>query len=465
VKTRQILFLMVVVVFVCCVAAPTSFGCSQPGTTTQVETWPANAAVGIIGVPGQFVPSGPLGTAIANWNIALTGASSCTPIFQSGGTNITMNYASIPPPSPCPTGSTCYTRGLTDFSRATFTINGRLASVPITINSQVTATAAITEVVAHELGHTFGLADCNYPGCPVGSSVMESAVSASGTTINSAIGQPGPTSCDITAVMGFSPDYTCPPPPPPPPRCCKCNDPNTAKGKQLYNDFAFRKVQSGADGCQLGWSTTCCGSTPIIIDTTGNGFVLTSAVNGVKFDISGTGTPVQVSWTAPDSGNAFLCLPDANGACDDGKDLFGDKTSQPPSATPNGFAALAVYDNPANGGNGDDIIDSRDAIFSSLRLWIDSNHDGISQPDEIYTLPSLGVNSISLNYKLDSRTDQYGNVFRYRAQVNPGGATSTGRMAYDVFFTTLSGGNTITAQSCPAANPQTKQGALTKNRR
>ena len=254
---------------------------------------------------------------------------------------------------------------------------------------------------------------------------------------------------------------SCNPPPPPPP-CCKCpGSPNPSKGEQTYKGFALRKVQADG-GCQVGWSTSCCGS-PIIIDTSGNGFVLTSNADGVKFDISGGGTPVQISWTAPGSGNAFLCLPDANGACDDGKDLFGTFTPQPPSSTPNGFAALAVYDGPANGGNGDGIIDSHDAIFSSLRLWIDDNHDGISQPNELYTLPSLGVNSISLSYKPDNKTDQYGNYFRYRAQVNPGGPTSAGRMAYDVFLTLQSGGNTITAQSCPAVQGKDgRQGALNK---
>jgi hypothetical protein len=186
-----------------------------------------------------------------------------------------------------------------------------------------------------------------------------------------------------------------------------------------------------------------CGGSPIIIDVTDQGFSLTNAANGVKFDISDTGNPIQMAWTAPGAANAFLCLPDATGRCDDGKDLFGNFTPQPPSGSPNGFAALAVYDQPSNGGNGDGIIDSRDAIFSSLRLWVDANHDGISQPNELFTLPSLGVNSISLTYKWSGRTDQYGNVFRYRAQVNPGDTTNTGRVAYDVFFVLLRGSQAI----------------------
>lgn len=204
-------------------------------------------------------------------------------------------------------------------------------------------------------------------------------------------------------------------------------------------------------GCGKDGGGHNCGS-PIILDISGRGFNLTDVANGVRFDISGTGTTIQMGWTAPGADNAFLVLPAADGLVHNNQQLFGNLTPQPSSSTPNGFAALAVYDDPKNGGNGDGVIDSRDAIFSSLRLWIDANHDGISQPEELHTLPSLGVNSISLNYKADERTDQWGNVFHYRAQVNPGGATSTGRIAYDVFFVTAdtTAKNIPTGGSCQA---------------
>jgi hypothetical protein len=169
---------------------------------------------------------------------------------------------------------------------------------------------------------------------------------------------------------------------------------------------------------------------------------------GVKFDLAGTGMPEQMGWTAAGAANAFLALPDADGLVHNGKQLFGNFTSQPPSATPNGFAALAVFDDPKNGGNGDGVIDARDAVFASLRLWIDANHDGISQPEELHTLPSLGVNSISLTYKLDQRTDQWGNKFQYHAQVNPGDPANVGRQAYDVFFIGLPNTTTKNA-TCP----------------
>lgn len=199
---------------------------------------------------------------------------------------------------------------------------------------------------------------------------------------------------------------------------------------------------------------TCpCGS-PIILDITGKGYNLTSDTQGVMFDISGNGQLWQMSWTAQDANNAFLTLPGTDGLVHNGQQLFGNFTPQPPCPATdkgcfaNGFRALAVYDDPKNGGNGDGIIDARDAIFSSLRLWIDANHDGISQPNELYALPALGINSISLTYKESDKTDQYGNVFRYRAQLNPDKPTDAGKTAYDIFFKVVPTGPT--AKSCPA---------------
>ena len=64
------------------------------------------------------------------------------------------------------------------------------------------------------------------------------------------------------------------------------------------------------------------------------------------------------------------------------------------------------------------MIDPGDAIFASLCLWIDANHDGVSQPEELHTLPELGVYELNLDYQRSSRTDEFGNQFRFKAKVN-----------------------------------------------
>jgi hypothetical protein len=175
---------------------------------------------------------------------------------------------------------------------------------------------------------------------------------------------------------------------------------------------------------------------PLIIDTQGDGFGLTSAAEGVNFDLDADGIiKERAAWTAPASDDAFLFLDrNGNGVVDNGIELFGNYTPQRASPAPNGFVALALYDMPLHGGNDDGTMNADDAVFSQLRLWRDVNHNGLSEPDELLPLSESDIKAIDLDYKESRRRDRHGNLFRYRAKIEGARHARPGRWAYDVFL-------------------------------
>ncbi len=143
---------------------------------------------------------------------------------------------------------------------------------------------------------------------------------------------------------------------------------------------------------------------PIVLDLGDEGFNLSSAEDGVYFDIKGDGSQVRTGFIT--GNNAFLYLDgNGNGVVDDANELFGDH-----GGFANGFAKLAQYDD-----NGDGVIDARDAAYDDLKVWRDLNGDGVNQEGESMSLAEAGVASMSLSHD-DSRSyDAYGNVIGERS--------------------------------------------------
>lgn len=175
--------------------------------------------------------------------------------------------------------------------------------------------------------------------------------------------------------------------------------------------------QTPSDGPIVQGCAPDCGS-PIVVDLDRGGFRFTDLDGGVRFDLDGDGHAESISWVAPGSGDGWLVLDrDGDGMITTGAELFGNFTPQPPSDEPHGYAALAVFDQPAAGGDGDGAITPADAVFAELRLWIDADHDGVSRPDELISLAAAGIRAIHLDYVTSARRDEHGNELRYVSRV------------------------------------------------
>lgn len=173
---------------------------------------------------------------------------------------------------------------------------------------------------------------------------------------------------------------------------------------------------------------------PIILDLGRNGYSLTSAANGVRFDIRADGVPVQIAWTSANSDNAFLALDrNGNGRIDDGAELFGNATRLASGAkAANGFDALAELDT-----NQDSIIDASDPAWQQLLLWTDLDHDGASAAGELQPIARSSVTALETEYRRVGKKDRWGNSFRYMAQARlryAGGEIR--RTYYDLYLRT-----------------------------
>jgi hypothetical protein len=159
---------------------------------------------------------------------------------------------------------------------------------------------------------------------------------------------------------------------------------------------------------------------------------LTSATGGVYFDLAVTGHPQRIAWTSANSPVGFLALDrNGNGIIDNGRELFGNFTQlSDGTLAANGFEALREFDV-----NRDGRIDAADPVFGQLRLWFDRNHNGFSEPDELFTLAAVGIDAIFTRYTEGSRTDEYGNRYRFAgtATIDRRRSDNT-RRVFDVFF-------------------------------
>lgn len=262
------------------------------------------------------------------------------------------------------------------------------------VGSQITLFASargqpcdpIADALAHELGHVLGLND----------------VSANANCYGSIMGGRGPGGVRTVTAADCA-----------------------------VADEAWVTTQDRVDQCNSTCWTTCdanmqCpqgtlhwdGGTdwfdPLVFDLDGDGIETTSSDDPVIFDLDADGTPERLSWVGPT--DAFLWTDlNGNNRIDDGSELFGIGTILPDGAKArHGYEALAMYDLVSRGGDENGRIDAGDKIWNRLRLWLDANHNGVSDAGEAMPIHRYGVESIRLDWMPVRWIDAYGTLHLLR---------------------------------------------------
>jgi Ca2+-binding RTX toxin-like protein len=150
---------------------------------------------------------------------------------------------------------------------------------------------------------------------------------------------------------------------------------------------------------------------PLVLDLDGDGIETISSSAGIHFDHDGNHFAETTGWVGKDDGLLVLDR-NSNGTIDEGRELFGNNTYLSiGSKAADGFAALAELDS-----NHDGKIDAADAAFSQLRVWKDSDSNGVVSNGELLTLDAAGVRSLSLAYISQNVTDAQGNILKQVGQ-------------------------------------------------
>jgi hypothetical protein len=129
------------------------------------------------------------------------------------------------------------------------------------------------------------------------------------------------------------------------------------------------------------------GTKPIVLDLSGDGLQLSTVATSDIVTKDANGVITRMAWVGPSNG---ILVTDRNG---DGHyntlndiSFIGDK-----AGAQTDLQGLAGWDT-----NGDGVIDSKDAGWSKLKVWVDKNQDGRVSSGELFSLSDLGITSVNL---------------------------------------------------------------------
>lgn len=144
---------------------------------------------------------------------------------------------------------------------------------------------------------------------------------------------------------------------------------------------------------------------PLIVDLDGDGVETSGKANGVYFDHDGNGFAEKSGWVGKDDGLLVRDI-NGNGQIDNGTELFGNNSVlSSGQKAENGFEALKDLDS-----NHDGVFDNKDAAWNEVKVWKDSNQNGLVEDGELLTLEQANVSGMNLGYQDKDIVDENGNT-------------------------------------------------------
>ena len=153
----------------------------------------------------------------------------------------------------------------------------------------------------------------------------------------------------------------------------------TADGRTIDFNFAMHMQHTQASHESVSIRAGAALKDPLVINYAASSAQLSS--QQMQFDLDANGRKESLAMLG--NGSAYLALDkNGNGRIDDGRELFG-------ALSGDGFADLARYDDDGNG-----FIDSADAVFKDLKLWLpDSQGKG-----RLLSLADAGIGALALQH-------------------------------------------------------------------
>ncbi|WP_263854089.1 tandem-95 repeat protein [Sphingomonas parva] len=139
---------------------------------------------------------------------------------------------------------------------------------------------------------------------------------------------------------------------------------------------------------------------PVILDLDGDGIEMVKRdKSDARYDMDGDGSRDDTGWIG--KGDGFLVIDRNNDGLITGANELSFLAEKPGARSD--LDALGALDS-----NGDRKLDAADLRFGELKVWVDSNRNGVTDGGELRTLQALNIASISLSARATEQTGKIG---------------------------------------------------------